>query len=323
MSDVYERMIVTDDGSELARAAIPRAAALAAASGSEVLVLRVSHADGVDPEALGAADWQAHVGGEAAARDRAEPHEAEPHLSEAVDAVLASGVTRAGSLLIEGEPGNAIVLAAERLNADLVVLSSHGLGGFKRAVLGSVATHVVRHIKGIPVLLCRPLSDDNDASIARVLLTLDGSDLSTAAVPHAQAVARATGAELVLMRVTDSVAQLIAASTPISPDVPAQSMPVDMAEAAAERERTLAREQLEALATKLRAGGVETVSVQLAEGDPGHAIVGAAARLDADVVVMATHGRGGLGRALFGSVADAVVRHIDDAAVLLVHPEAG
>lgn len=318
---MYERMIVTDDGSELARSAIPRAAALAVAVGSEVLVLRVSHADGADPGELAADEWQAHVGGDAAALDRSEPHEAEPHLSEVVDALRAGGVARAGSLLIEGDPGDAIVAAAERLNAGLLVLSSHGLGGFKRAVLGSVATHVVRHVRGVPVLLCRPLPDGADGGIARILLTLDGSELSAAALPHAEQIARATGAELVLMRVTDSVAQFIAAATPISADVPAPSMSIDVAEAAAAEERAQARSELEALAVTLRAGGVTTVSIELAAGDAGQAIVGAAARLDADIVVMATHGRSGLGRAIFGSVADAVVRHIDDAAVLLVNPE--
>ena len=317
---MYERMIVTDDGSDLARAAIPRAAALAVASGSEVLVLRVSHADGADPEQLHADAWRTHVGGADATRDRASPREAEPHLSEAVDALRASGVAAVGSLLVKGEPGDAIVEVAERLDADLLVMSSHGLGGLKRAVLGSVAEHVVRHARGIPVLLSRPLPAGADARIERVLLTMDGSELSAAARPHAEHIARATGAELVILRVTDSVAQLLVATTPIGADVPMGTISVETAEIVAAEQRATARDELAALETELRAAGFARVAVELAEGHAGDAILAAVARRHADLVVMATHGRGGLGRVLFGSTADFVTRNVEDAAVLLVRP---
>ena len=61
------------------------------------------------------------------------------------------------------------------------------------------------------------------------------------------------------------------------------------------------------------------VSIEVAEGVPGDAVVEAAQRLGCDLVIMATHGRSGLGRAVLGSVADHVVRHVHSA-VLLVRP---
>jgi nucleotide-binding universal stress UspA family protein len=59
-----------------------------------------------------------------------------------------------GTLVVQGEPGSAIVSVAARLGCDLIVMSTHGLSGLKRAVLGSVADHVIRHAPDIAVLLC-------------------------------------------------------------------------------------------------------------------------------------------------------------------------
>jgi nucleotide-binding universal stress UspA family protein len=52
------------------------------------------------------------------------------------------------------DAGEAIVDVAKRFRCDLIVMSTHGLTGIRRVVLGSVADHVVQHAS-IPVLLCR------------------------------------------------------------------------------------------------------------------------------------------------------------------------
>ena len=72
----------------------------------------------------------------------------------------------------------------------------------------------------------------------------------------------------------------------------------------------------------LRAEGLQNVSSVIAEGPAGDAIVEIANEEGADVIIMATHGRGGLGRVLLGSVADHVVRNAHRQAVLLVRPPA-
>lgn len=63
------------------------------------------------------------------------------------------------------------------------------------------------------------------------------------------------------------------------------------------------------------------VSTQVAEGNPYALIPQATADEGCDLVVIATHGRSGLGRALLGSVADHVVRNTPTATVLIVHPD--
>lgn len=73
-------------------------------------------------------------------------------------------------------------------------------------------------------------------------------------------------------------------------------------------------------ADRLRTEGATTVTCREMDGPAGAAVCEEAARVGADLVVMATHGRGSLGRLWHGSVADYVVRHLN-VPVLLTHPE--
>jgi nucleotide-binding universal stress UspA family protein len=154
----------------------------------------------------------------------------------------------------------------------------------------------------------------------KVLLTLDGSELSAAAIPHAAQIAAGAGAEVVLMRVVDSVAHIIAQSTPAGFEPMPGAITAEIAQEAVAAQRAGAEADLNAVAEQLRAQGVTKISLEIGEGVPGAAVVEAAERLGCDLVVMATHGRSGLGRAVLGSVADHVVRHAQHAAVLLVRP---
>ncbi|MCK9486850.1 MAG: universal stress protein [Dehalococcoidia bacterium] len=324
MDDQYQRILLTDDGSPLARAAIPYAAAMARATDAKVLVVRVSKAAGLSPDELDDDDWDGYFDEKVVTHAAAEPLEAVPHLSEVVEDLKARGVRAAGSLVLRGDAAEALVEALDELEVGLLVMSSQGETGIRPAVLGSVADHLVRHARETPVLLCpsteaAATAEDADVTIRRILLPLDGSEVSEVAVTHAAFLARAAGAELLLLRATASEADLLAASMPTGTP-PVASISVEAAQAAVGAERTVARESLERVAADLRARGVGSVSVEVVAGDAADAILAATERLDIDVVVMATHGRSGLGRLLLGSVADAVSRHSQSAAVLLVRP---
>jgi nucleotide-binding universal stress UspA family protein len=156
----------------------------------------------------------------------------------------------------------------------------------------------------------------------KILLPLDGSETAQRALRHASGVARATDGEVVLVQVVDSEAQILAqtASATIEP-LPAGPISVEIVHDAVEAQRQAARENLERAAQQLREDGVRAVSMQVLEGSAGDQITAAAAGLGCDLVVMATHGRSGIRRAILGSVADHVVRHTPGIAVLLVHPE--
>ncbi len=155
----------------------------------------------------------------------------------------------------------------------------------------------------------------------KVLLALDGSELSASAVTHALAVAKSLGAEVVLLQVVDSVGHIISQYTPAGFEPGPDRVAVEIAEQAVDTQRSTAEQHLNEVKLRFEAEGIANVSIEIVEGSPGDTICSRAAELGCDLVVMGTHGRSGLGRAVLGSVADYVVRHTPHAAVLLVRPQ--
>lgn len=156
----------------------------------------------------------------------------------------------------------------------------------------------------------------------KILLPLDGSEISHRALRHASGLARATNGEIVLVQVVDSEGQILSqtATATVEP-LPAGPISADIVHDAVEAQREAARENLGQAAERLRNEGVNAVASEILEGSAGDEITAAAQRLGCDLVVMATHGRSGIKRAILGSVADHVVRNTPGIAVLLVHPD--
>jgi nucleotide-binding universal stress UspA family protein len=134
--------------------------------------------------------------------------------------------------------------------------------------------------------------------IRNIVLPLDGSALAACAVPFAVHLARRTNADLVLLRATPHV-------NPVFVPHPEALAVAASHERAARRE---AAADLWELAQSLR--DQELVAhVALAAGVPELAILDVVRTRPASLIVMATHGEGGLGRKIYGSVAVAVLRH--------------
>lgn len=152
----------------------------------------------------------------------------------------------------------------------------------------------------------------------KILLTHDGSEVAALAVPHAAMLAKAAGAPIVVAQVVDSVAQFMTRMEPLIEPMMVGAMTVDLAEKSAKGQRGAAQANLDQVAAVLTKEGVSGVSTLIIEGSAGTSIIDAANSEGADVIVMATHGRSGLGRVLLGSVAEHVVRHAAKQAVLLV-----
>lgn len=135
----------------------------------------------------------------------------------------------------------------------------------------------------------------------KIVVPLDGSALAEAALPKAIEVAKATpGATVVLMRAAE-----------------AGGFASDLIEAQITVVRA-AEDYLDAVATRVRAAGV-TATTSVWYGAPAAAIVEVAEMTRADLIVMSTHGRSGLGRLLIGSVAEAVLR-ATHTPILLLRP---
>lgn len=152
-----------------------------------------------------------------------------------------------------------------------------------------------------------------------ILLARDGSEVSQQAIPHAVTLAKQTGAAVVLVQIIDSEAQMMmrVSGTSIEP-MSIGEVTADIAREAVAGQRDEAQANLDAVKAAMAAQGVTKVTTMVREGYPGDEIVIAATGTHADVVVIATHGRSGIRRAILGSVADHVVRNTPLASVLLV-----
>ncbi|MEU1878984.1 universal stress protein [Streptosporangium sp. NPDC020072] len=213
---------------------------------------------------------------------------AESTLEDALGRIREAGgdVEVTSELLPGGDPRRALIEAAA--DAGLLVVGSHGLGGFEGMLLGSVALGVAGHAP-CPVAVVRraPVQPRG-----RVVVGVDGSPAGADAVAFAFAEAETRGAELHAVH---------AWSRPI---VGCGPFALADAEEAAQRERR-------ALAEALAGQGERHPDVKVVEwleyGHPVEAL--REASLEADLLVVGSRGRGDLKGLLLGSVSHSLLHH--------------
>lgn len=143
----------------------------------------------------------------------------------------------------------------------------------------------------------------------KILVPLDGSGWSRRAIPHAVDIARANGSDLVLLHVfrpptAEYADQIVLAGQ----------------EGQIEELRQAAQQSLDSLSSELHSQSIE-VKTQVIEGiGVASAICDYVREENIDLVVMSTHGRTGIARFLFGSVAAKVMEGVK-VPVLLIHPD--
>ncbi len=217
------------------------------------------------------------------------------------------------STMAAGRVDEVLVAHAEQNQADLVVMATHGRGPLGRAWLGSVADRLVRHISK-PVLLVRPTADSEveltDAHrFERILIPLDGSDLAEVSLEWAKTIGIGEGAAYTLVR---AVPQPWSSPAELYPDT-------TVMEKLYHKSVENSEQYLSVVAAPLRDAGL-TVQTDVRERvSAAHGVLDSAAQNDVDLVVIATHGHGGLRRLTMGSVADKVVRGAS-VPVLLIRP---
>jgi len=134
----------------------------------------------------------------------------------------------------------------------------------------------------------------------RILTALDGSELAERILPHVEALALKFGASVVLVRAVPVMEQTVRAQAGLAAGY-VDPTPV------IEADRREAAQYLERIAERLIGGGLAVVWKQ-PEGSAAEAILEHARGSSADLIALTTHGRSGLGRVVFGSVADDVLR---------------
>jgi nucleotide-binding universal stress UspA family protein len=199
---------------------------------------------------------------------------------------------------------------ARRNDVDLIVISTHARNGLSRLSLGSVTDSLIRHTT-IPVLVVKPpssyLNPQVGKALKRIVVPLDGSPLAEQILPRVLDLAKLDDAEITLLHVL--TAQSYSHKEIIDPSLPWWDKDIALAQA-----------YLSNAASGLRRSGVSVATDIVIGENVASAIADFASREKADLIAIATHGRGGLARMLRGSVADAVM-HSAKASMLVFKPD--
>ena len=201
----------------------------------------------------------------------------------------------------EGDIVKEILAAVDRLGIDLIVIGTHGVGGFAHLMIGSITEKVLRRA-ACPVMTVPPREVDvSRLPFERILCATDFSDCSFRAVEYAMTMAEQAGARVVLAHVVEWPW--------VEPPPPAfETMPKEQAVALAtfrEHEEVRSAERLKAL---LPAGFEENCAIRVIHGKPYEQILRVAIEEQADAIVLGLHGRRAVDLALFGSTTNQLVR---------------
>ena len=322
---MFKKILVPLDGSEHSRKIIRWATGLASALRAEVVLVSV-----VDPEEIEILEatisevFDSERGGTTTQMAHSPVDiineaigQAEKTLREEAKKIEAAGVT-SSARVVSGPPAEMIVAEAHALEVDMIAMATRRESALVRGVLGSVTDRVL-HSTSIPILTLSPGdigdSDDFELTPSRIIVPLDGSQLSESVVAQATELAKATGAELVFTEVLRlpffgvGVAGMEYGSGDYAGDFAVDAQKVEITS------------YLNDFVEEAEKAGIEA-SASVRTGSPARQIVEEATESENSMVVMGSHGAGGLKRWVIGSVADKVVRSARRP-VLVIPPKTG
>ncbi len=263
---MLDKILVPLDGSTLAEMALPYAAQIAIAANSKEIVLLNVTEEGDERQA------------------NVEQGYLQSQISRLKDIwhELDIKAPKTSTLVVDTESGHTpseILKSAERNDIELIVMSSHGRSGISRWLMGSVAEKVTR-AANIPVLLIRSSvkRPSDQPAIKHILVPMDGSHIAEQALPFAIEIAIGASARVTLLH----VGQIL------------EPGPL------ATRKINEAKAYLDSISSKLAEKKISS-TVTFRVGNPAEEILQEAQ--NADLLVMSSHGRTGLAKIAFGSVA--------------------
>lgn len=296
---MYTRVLVPLDGSRLAEAVLPIVIRLATAYGATAVLLHI-----IERAAPATVHGERHL----TAAD-----EAALYLRQVADRLERQGVAVECHIheVPEGDVARSIASHTAELRADLIVLCTHGRGGVRELLFGVIAQQALR--QGVtPVLLARPAEDGSAPAFApdRVLVPLDATRAAEAALAPATDLARRLRATLHLVMVVATQ------GTARGDALPAATMLPSATQAALDLQQRDAQAYLDQLAASLRAPHLP-VTTEVRRGDVTASLAAEAAEPGVGLVVVATHGRGGLQAIWAGSVTAALLGRTRNPILLL------
>jgi nucleotide-binding universal stress UspA family protein len=226
-----------------------------------------------------------------------------------VESAVQDGAT-VKTVVREGEPWREIQAMAEQLPADLLVMGTHGRGGFEHLLLGSVTEKILRRAPCPVLSVCHEEGRTWEAPglIRRILCATDLSASSNSAMKFALALAQEHKATLIMVHVVEALA----------PSGDPEYMTMPETEALRQRIESLARNHLSR--TMLESPRARCEIVERVVGGRAHReILRIAVEESADMIVMGARPHAALAQAVFGSTSHHVVREAT-CPVLTVRP---
>jgi len=277
---MWERILVPLDGSSLAELALAYAEELAIAFNSEVVLLYVSE----PRESQYRHMQQLYLDGVS--------KQVREHIKEHAEV---------RAIVLPGEPAEQIIDYAEKNNVSVIIMASHGRSGIMPWATGGVANKVL-HTTRVPVLLIKvvkpPQRVPGKHLLNRILVPLDGSEAGEAAVPYIQGLIDRLGSEVVLFGVVLAGQHVRTVGGLDYILYPEQELELVKAEA---------REYLDQVYHWLK-GRKGRVRVELKVGEVAREIIRFAEETSAGLIAISAHGRSGIEKWVFGSIANKILQ---------------
>ncbi len=286
-----QRVLVLLDGSEFAAQAMPMAETVAKAMGAQLTLFSALKTDTpLSSERM-----------EALRADR------QGYLQRVAETLQRKGISVDCEIRF-GSIADSVDQYTREQAIDLVITTTRGKSGTQHWLTGGVSRKLAEKLD-IPILLVKAL-DGRLPVIKRILVALDGSIRSEHALPYARTMAKAFGSELVLV------------SVPEVPEVSDYRAAADVVQKLREKAEVNMWKFLQAVARSLRKEGIE-VRTLVSGNRPALRIVELGEEENADLIMITTRGRGGMGLIMMGSVAHRVVENTKLPVFLVpVHKEA-
>lgn len=301
------------DGSELAEAVFPYAKELAGCLGTEVVLLHIANPTLRDFEPMTRA-YVEHAAD--SIRKAAEEAQRKARIKEPKP-------VRVHGDLATGYPAEEILRYADENDIGLILIARHGRSGKVRWAIGSVADKIMRSAKE-PVWLV-PAGEPDQTPFDQwptrtIVAPLDGSEMAESVLPQLETLAGLGSPDQVtiaLLRVCEPPAM----PTYYTPEL--SEVPLSWGQYAQQetnRCKQSSAEYLAKLEARFKAAGVN-VRPEVVVGKASDEVISFVKRNPYSIVVMATHGRSGLSRLVYGSVAASVLVGVTNP-ILMVKPTA-
>lgn len=287
---MFKNILVPLDGSKLAEAAIPAAASLAGTLNAPVTLLHIIEQD---------APQEIH-------KDRhiTQADEASAYLEQVAKRDFPPGLqvdSHVHTAAVKDIAASIVAHAMQEFQPDLIVMCTHGTGGVRELLYGSIAQQVVA--QGMtPLLLIKPeASAASPFRLEKILVPLDSGPVHDDSLPVTQGLANAYHSSVHLLTVIPTFGTVAGETAAASNLLPATSS------ALLDIKVENAVEDLQEHLDELKKAGLQ-VTAEVARGDPAAEIVKSAEKLNVDLLVLSTHRKAGTAAFWARSVAPNIVR---------------